>query len=121
MEEYYRQGWLDEVSMPEAYVRMAALSRHVADVHGELARPDEVRFVVDHADGKAWRFRCVVEQAEPHRIVLQVFSPAMPRASYFERLIERAGRCVHVRDFGGDSPPCSSGTAPASTPRLGTP
>src|SRR5205085_802728 len=88
----------------EAYARMALLVKGMTDVHGEPASADEVRFVVDLSDGKAWRFRCVVEQAEPHRIVLQIFASAMPTSSYADRVVERAGRCVHVRDFGGDGP-----------------
>ncbi|HLH99318.1 MAG TPA: alpha/beta hydrolase, partial [Acidimicrobiales bacterium] len=50
------------------------------------------------------RFRCVVQPVPPHRIVFQIFSPAMPPDTYLERVVERRGRSVHVRDFGGDGP-----------------
>jgi hypothetical protein len=103
-DEHYGQEWLDEVPMDESFARMASWAKVMRDVHLESAPADEVRLVVDLADGTARRFRCVVEQAAPHRIVFQVFSPAMSTASYVDRVIERDGRCVHVRDFGGDGP-----------------
>jgi hypothetical protein len=104
LEEHYGREWLDEVSMDEALARMAALAPAMCDAHGEAAPADEVRLLIGLADGEARRFRCVVEQVAPHRIVLQVFSPAMSPTSYVDRVVERAGRCVHVRDFGGDGP-----------------
>jgi pimeloyl-ACP methyl ester carboxylesterase len=103
-EEHYGQEWLDEVSMDESFARMVSLVKGMCDVHGEPAAANEVRLVIGLADGKARRFRCVVEQAPPHRIVFQVFSPAMSRTSYADRIVERDGRSVHVRDFGGDGP-----------------
>jgi len=33
-----------------------------------------------------------------------MLSPAMPATSYLDRVVQRDGRCVHVRDFGGDGP-----------------
>ena len=104
LDEQYRQEWLDEVPMDESFARMASLAKVMRDVHGEPAAADEVRLVIDLSDGTARRFRCVVEQAPPHRIVFQDFSPAMPTASSVDRVIERDGRNVHVRDFGGDGP-----------------
>lgn len=104
LEEHYGQEWLDEVSMDESFARMASMAKGMCDVHGEPAAADEVRFVIGLANGKAQRFRCVVAQTAPHRIVHQVFSPAMSTASYVDRVIERSGRSVHVRDFGGDGP-----------------
>jgi hypothetical protein len=86
-EELHGQEWLDEVSMDEAFARMAWLATGMCDVHGEPAPTDEVRFVIAFADGTARRFRWVVEQARPHRIVFQVFSPAMPTTSYVDRLM----------------------------------
>lgn len=63
-------------------------------------RPTKFRLVIGLVDGNARR--CVVEEAPLHRIVFEVFSPAMSTTSYVDRLIERDARCVHVRDFGGD-------------------
>jgi hypothetical protein len=103
-EEHFGQEWLDEVPMDESFARMASLAKVMRDVHVEPAAVNEVRLIIDLADGTARRFRCVVEQAAPYRIVFQVFSPAMSRASYVDRVVERDGRCVHVRDFGGDGP-----------------
>ncbi len=90
--------------MDESFARMASLAKVMRDVHVEPALADEVRLLIDLADGKARRFRCVVEQGFPHRIIVQVVSPAMSTASYVHRIVERDGRCVHVRDFGGDGP-----------------
>jgi pimeloyl-ACP methyl ester carboxylesterase len=104
LEEHYGQEWLYEVPMDESFARMASLAKVMRDVHVEPAPADEVRLVIDLADGKIRRFRCVVEQVPPHRIVFQVFSPAMSRTSYIDRVVERDGRRVHVRDFGGDGP-----------------
>jgi pimeloyl-ACP methyl ester carboxylesterase len=104
LEEHYGQEWLDEVPMDESFVRMASIAKGMVAVHGEPAPSDEVRLVVGLADGNARRFRCVVERAPSHRIAFQVFSPAMAATSYVERVLERAGRCVQVRDFGGDGP-----------------
>jgi hypothetical protein len=104
LEEHYGHEWLDEVPMDASFARMASLAKVIRDVHVEPAAANEVRLVIDLADGKARRFMCAVEQAPPHRIVFQVFSPAMSTASYVDRVVERDGRCVHVRDFGGAGP-----------------
>jgi hypothetical protein len=103
-EEHYGRQWLDEVSMDESFARMASLAKGMRDVHREPAPADEVRLILSLADGKARRFRCVVEQAPPHRIKFQVFSPAMSTTSYENRVVKRDSRRVHVRDFGGEGP-----------------
>jgi len=56
------------------------------------------------AGGRALRYSCVVEAAAPHRITSQFFAPALARSTHSERVVERDGRSVHVRDFGGDGP-----------------
>ncbi len=102
--EHYSQEWLDEVAMDEVFTRMAWLADEMCDVYGEGASADEVRIIIGLADGTARRFRCIVERDPPHRIVFQVFSPAMSTTSYADRVIAPTGRCVHVRDFGGEGP-----------------
>ena len=60
--------------------------------------------LLDAADGSSVRFRCVVEEAAPHRIAFQLFSPARESSSYVDRIVQRDGRAVHIRDFGGEGP-----------------
>jgi pimeloyl-ACP methyl ester carboxylesterase len=103
-EQHYDRDWLDDVSMPESYLRLAALLGAVTGVRAEATPANVISLVLDLADGTARRLRCVVDQAEPHRIVHQVLCPAMPESSCVQRVVERAGRRVSVRDFGGEGP-----------------
>lgn len=51
-----------------------------------------------------WRYSCLVQEDEPHLIVASYFSPALDPSSYRDRRVERGGRDVQLRDFGGTGP-----------------
>lgn len=104
LEAQYTARWLDDVPMGPVLEWLAGAAPDIVDVHVEPSRSDEARFVAGFADGSAHRFRCVVEATAPHRIVLQIFAPAMPPSTYEDRVVERDGRRVAIRDFGGDGP-----------------
>ena len=104
LEQQYTSAWLSEVPMSRIFPEVAAVMSAVTAVHHEAARPNEVTVVLDVSGGHAVRFRLVVEDAAPHRITWQLFSPAMDPSSYVDRTVRRDGRSVHLRDFGGQGP-----------------
>ena len=91
--------------MALTFSEAAPLMAAVTSIRVEAARADEVRVVLDMSDGSCVRFRCAVQQTPPHRIAFQLLSPAMAPSAYVDRVVQRDGRSVHVRDFGGDGPP----------------
>lgn len=104
LEDQYTKAWLSEVPVAVTFSEAAPLMAAATSIHMEPARNNEIRVVLDVSDGSLVRFRCVVEESAPHRIAFQLFSPAMAPSAYVDRVLQRDGRSVHIRDFGGDGP-----------------
>jgi pimeloyl-ACP methyl ester carboxylesterase len=103
--EQYTPAWLAEVPIGSwFFYEFAPAVGSAISSRAEPSCPNEARLVLRAPDGTCSRLRCLVEDAPPHRIRFQLFSPACDPAAVEERVIERDGRAVHVRDYGGDGP-----------------
>ncbi len=101
----YAPSWLAEVPTgPGFFSEVARMIRGATVAHTERSRPDEARVLLKLADGSFRRFRCTVEDALPHRMVFQLVGRALDPAESFDRVVNRDGRAVHVRDYGGEGP-----------------
>jgi hypothetical protein len=101
----YTPSWLAEVPTgPAFYSELAPIVGTAVAAIEETSRPNEARAVLQLADGSFRRFRCTVEDAAPHRIAFQLVSPALNPVTSVERIVDRDGRSIHVRDYGGDGP-----------------
>jgi hypothetical protein len=80
LEEQFAPAWLSEVPMTATFSQVAPVAADVSGVRLEAARPNEVAIVADLSDDSAVRFRCAVQATAPHRIVFQLFSPAMAQS-----------------------------------------
>ena len=103
-EQQYTSSWLAEVPMAWVFDEIAPLMASVITVREEAARPNAITIVLDLSDGHALRLRLTVEDAAPHRIKFQLLSPALDSSSYLDRTVQRDGRSVHIRDYGGSGP-----------------
>jgi pimeloyl-ACP methyl ester carboxylesterase len=98
--------WLAEVPTgPWLFSELAPMVRATVATTVEPARPDEARLVLELADGTFRRLRCTVEDDAPHRIDFLLIAPAVAPGVAVDRVVERDGRAVHFRDYGGDGPP----------------
>lgn len=104
LQDHYTGAWLSEVPVAVTFSEAAPLMAAVTSIRVEAARANEARVVLEISGGSSVRFRCAVQECPPHRIAFQLFSPAMAPSAYVDRLVQRDGRSVHVRDFGGDGP-----------------
>jgi pimeloyl-ACP methyl ester carboxylesterase len=103
--QQYAPSWLAEVPTGSAFFsELAPVVGATVSTHEEAPRRNEARFLLALADGSFRRFRCVVEDAAPHRINFQLFGPAVAPATSAGHVVRRDGRSVHVRDYGGDGP-----------------
>jgi pimeloyl-ACP methyl ester carboxylesterase len=50
------------------------------------------------------RYACFAQDEEPHLLIAAACSPALDPNSYSDRRVERDGRDVQIRDFGGTGP-----------------
>lgn len=50
------------------------------------------------------RYMCLAQDDEPHLIIAAGCTPALNPSSYSDQRVERDGRGVHIRDFGGIGP-----------------
>lgn len=105
LEEQYTSAWLTEVPVASWFETWPARFAAATRVEVELDSPTELATLVDLGGGSMLRLRCRVEPSAPHKIDFQLLSPAMSPSSYEDLLVERDGRAVRVRDFGGDGPP----------------
>jgi hypothetical protein len=104
LEDQYTRIWLSQVPVTVTFSEAAPLMAAVTSLRMEAARINEVKMVLDLSGGSSVRFRCAVQETAPYRIAFQLFSPAMAPSTHVDRVIERDGRSVHLRDFGGDGP-----------------
>jgi len=120
-DEHYAEEWLDEVPMAESFAGMASLVKVMRDLHVEPARVEEVRLLIDLADGKARRFRCVVERLPRTASFSKCSRPRcrQPRTS-IESSSAMAGAFMFATSGATDR--CfSCGMEPGSTRRSGRP
>jgi pimeloyl-ACP methyl ester carboxylesterase len=101
----YSSSWLAEVPIgPGWFSDLAPIAGLTVTAHGETARRDEARVLLELEDGTLRRFRCAVEDLAPHQIRFQILGPAQPPGTVTDRTVERDGRSVHLRDHGGSGP-----------------
>jgi pimeloyl-ACP methyl ester carboxylesterase len=50
------------------------------------------------------RYMCLAQDDEPYLIIAAACTSALDPSSYSDQRVERDGRGVHIRDFGGDGP-----------------
>lgn len=106
LESQYAPGWLDALPAAAILSELASVLAVVDGIDAEASRrANDASVLLRTLDRGAMRLRCSVEEHSPHRIVFQVLSPAVAPTAYVDREVERNGRCVHVRDFGGHGPP----------------
>jgi pimeloyl-ACP methyl ester carboxylesterase len=104
LEEQYTSAWLSEVPVSRTFDEIAPFIVTATALHDEVARPNAITTVLALADGSAVRVRLAVEATPPHRIAFQLVSPALEPSACDDRTVRRAGRTVHIRDYGGTGP-----------------
>ncbi|HEX3812982.1 MAG TPA: alpha/beta fold hydrolase [Mycobacteriales bacterium] len=112
LREQYAPEFLIEMppeQLLDAFVRFAFVAARTRSARIASMRPNVLTAVFVTSERKSFRYRCVVEQVAPYRILGHlsspaIFSPALESTAYTDRVVRRSGRSVQVRDFGGDGP-----------------